>query len=133
MKLSSICSEAWRNILNGSSHCVLAILVLTFLTVGSSSFEILTSANILRQASQYKASGGNIMVLSAEGGVDGQACEHLSELNDVQASGAIRESDQLIASALPDTKIPSYTVTAGFAQVLHAREHMNCAPFVGRC
>lgn len=123
MKLSSICSEAWRNILNGSSHCILAILVLTFLTVGSSSFEILTSANILRQASQYKASGGNIMVLSAEGGVDGQACEHLSELNDVQASGAIRESDQLIASALPDTKIPGYTVTAGFTQVLHAREH----------
>ncbi|MBW3095268.1 hypothetical protein KIH75_07965 [Bifidobacterium sp. 64T4] len=122
MRLSSVCSEAWRSILSGSSHCVLTILALTLLVVGSSSFEISTSSNILHQASQYKASGGNIMVLNAEGGVDGQACERLSELNDVQASGAIKESEQLIASALPDTKIPGYAVTPGFARVLHAKE-----------
>lgn len=123
MRLSSVCSEAWRSILSGSSHCVLAILTLTVLVVGASSFEISASSNILHQANQYKASGGNIMVLNAEGGVNGQSCEDLSKLNDVQASGAIKESEQLIASALPDTKIPGYAVTPGFARVLRAKEH----------
>lgn len=122
MRLSSICSEAWRGILSGSSRCVLAMLSITILVAGSSFFEISTSSGILRQARQYRNAGDNIMVLSATGGVDGQACERLSDLNDVQASGAIRESDQLTASALPDTKIPSYAVTPGFARVLRAKQ-----------
>ena len=63
------------------------------------------------------------MVLNASGGVNGQACERLSNLNGVQASGAIRESDQLMASALPDTKIPSYTVTPSFMHVLRAKQN----------
>lgn len=123
MRLFSICSEAWRSISSGSSRCVLAILSITILITGSSLFEISTSSSILRQARQYRNAGGNIMVLNATGGVDGQACERLSKLNDVQASGAIRESDQLTASALPDTKIPSYAVTPGFARVLHATQN----------
>ncbi|WP_428860558.1 hypothetical protein AB4920_03375 [Bifidobacterium dentium] len=123
MRLFSVCSEAWRSILSGSSRCVLAILSITILVAGSSFFEISTSSDILHQAYQYRNAGGNIMVLNATGGVDGQACERLSNLNDVQASGAIRESDQLLASALPGTKIPSYTVTPSFMHVLRAKQN----------
>lgn len=123
MRLFSVCSEAWRSILSGSSRCVLAILSITILVSGSSFFEISTSSDILHQADQYRNAGGNIMVLNASGGVNGQACERLSNLNGVQASGAIRESDQLMASALPDTKIPSYTVTPSFMHVLRAKQN----------
>ena len=122
MRLSSILSEAWRGIMAGSARFVTIVITLTLLSGGAAAIELRISTEILNTATQYQAIGANILVLGAPDGIDGTSCDNLSDLYDVQASGAIREIDALVVSALPDTQTPRYAITSGFAKVLKAKQ-----------
>lgn len=121
MKFTTVLSEAWRNTISGTA-CFMAVLsALAVLAAAGAVAEFKTSSDILNQAAQYQASGGNVLILNAKDGIDGKSCEQLSSLNSVQASGATRDTVALVVSALPDTQIPSYEVTSGFSKVLQSK------------
>lgn len=118
MKLASIATEAWRNFatapgrslgLGGALGLVLLLLTLA---------DLWNSASLIEAAKRFQNSGGATTVLVAEGGVDGRACDRLTEIPGIRAAGALRKSPDLKIAVLPSTGIPAYDVSPGFSELI---------------
>lgn len=88
-----------------------AVLALALTAAGMGVMDIAAGSTILDQASAYRQSGADILVLNAPDGIDAASCERLTSLTNVQAAGAIRTTDPLTLAALPDTTTPLYQIT----------------------
>lgn len=123
MRLSALLCESRDNIASGTTRAttfgsVLAA-VLSALTIADS----VAIAHHVSAAEDFRRAGGATLVVSAQGRVDGAACQELSTLTDVVAAGALRDStSKVTASALPNAPVPLYEVSSGFASVLSASE-----------
>lgn len=125
MKATSVISEAWRSITSGASRLAPAVLALALTAAGMGVMDIAAGSTILDQASAYRQSGADILVLNAPDGIDAASCEHLTSLTNVQAAGAIRTTDPLTLAALPDTTTPLYQITPGLAKLLDTKQDPN--------
>ena len=114
MGMTGVLGEAWRDVVTGTAHtCALAIC-LACLIVLLVSADWLTIAGIQRQTDEYVASGGSTWVLEYNGHIDGTSCDSLASLEGVEASGAVRQTNErLVFAALPSTGVPVYEVTPG--------------------
>lgn len=90
MKATAVISEAWRSITSGAARLAPAVLALALTAAGMGVMDIAAGSTILDQASAYRQSGADILVLNAPDGIDAASCERLTSLTNVQAAGAIR-------------------------------------------
>lgn len=125
MKATAVISEAWRSITSGAARLTPAVLALALTAAGMGVMDIAAGSTILDQASAYRQSGADILVLNAPDGIDAASCERLTSLTNVQAAGAIRTTDPLTLAALPDTTTPLYQITPGLAKLLDTKQDPN--------
>lgn len=119
MRLASILRESWRNITSGTTRFWLCAGIVFVIGAGSALAEITVIHSLEAEAEQFSRSGAAILVVTAEGHIDGAICDSYTSIAGVQASGAIiRDKQPLNASLLPSSPIPLYRSTPGFAAVV---------------
>lgn len=121
MRAGSIASEAWRNVISGTTRAAVwagLFFVLVTVLAGADSLVV---ARLITAATQYRSSGASTLVVRSIGGIDGRTCEALSEMELVTGSGAVRQDREPIAlEALPGASIPHWEATAGLQSLLTA-------------
>lgn len=94
--------------------------------------EVNTVLDLAKSAEAYQRSGATIRTISAPGAISGEACENLTRISGVRASGALRDRDKTLAlTALPASPVPLYEVTPGLVQVLGIRDVENAGVYLG--
>lgn len=113
-RLAPIIGEALRDIASGTTHALALTILLALLTTVATGSDIISIARIEQQARYYVDSGGTTTILDYPGHIDGQACDRLSRIQGVLASGAIKTTNgKLTPAATPSSTIPSYEITPG--------------------
>ncbi|WP_369961920.1 hypothetical protein [Leifsonia sp. EB34] len=106
------------------SFAVLYAVVVGGLVLGAG----LSSAAAVRDARDFVTAGAAVYAMKAAGRIDGPACDAMSSLANVGASGALRERGDSVSSArLPTTPLTLFTVSPGFAALLPASGDANSA------
>ena len=114
MRLRGVVDEAWRDIVSGTSHAFMLMLILAALVDGLSAADLFSIRSIAQQVDRYIASGASTYVIEFKGGISGEACERLSSVDGVLASGALRsKNDKVTSAVLPSAGIPSLDATTG--------------------
>lgn len=121
MRASGILREAWRNIVTGTARTGLFAALLTVLSAGLVTADLLSVRSITTAAEDYQAAGASVVTIAAVGRIDGTACAALARVPGVRSAGAVRTSDSSItAAALPSSTIPVTEATQGFPDLLNA-------------
>ena len=90
------------------------MLILAALVGGLSAADLFSIRSIAQQVDRYIASGASTYVIEFKGGISGEACERLSSVDGVLASGALRsKNDKVTSAVLPSAGIPSLDATTG--------------------
>lgn len=120
MRLSSIISEAVRNIASGASRTILWFLALAVAGTLFGGFEALTIIGQENTAAARIESAADVTtIVSPVFAIDGAACDRLTEAQGgPSASGAMREGEQITPRSTPGRSIGSYEVTAGMIRLL---------------
>jgi len=118
MRWSTIWSEVWRNIATGT--CLAGLLALGMAIMGAvvTAADTMTIDTILIQVREFRASGGDILKVAAEGQIDPLACDGISQSSTVEASGAFSPAAAMTVLAMPLTPLNAYSATPGFSAVL---------------
>ncbi|GEL95976.1 hypothetical protein [Cellulomonas composti] len=119
MRASSVASEAWRNVLTGTTRAV----TLTILAAGAcgalAAADVAAIVDLSEQATQFRESGAAVHVLSSPAAVSGPRCDALGSLPGVLGAGATRQSaEQPTFLAAPRSGIATVEATVGLAGVL---------------
>ena len=118
MRLGGVIDEAWRDIVSGTSHAFMLMLIVAVLIGGLSAADLFSIRSIAQQVNRYIASGASTYVIEFKGRISGEACERLSSMDGVLASGALRsKNDKVISAILPSAGIPSLDATVGALDV----------------
>ncbi|TPF91861.1 hypothetical protein BW14_11080 [Bifidobacterium sp. UTBIF-68] len=120
MRLSSIVSEAVRNITSGASRTIIWFLALAVASTLFGGFEALTIIGQESTAAARIESAADVTtIVSPVSAIDGAVCDRLTEAQGgPSASGAMRESEQITPRSTPGRSIGSYEVTAGMIRLL---------------
>ncbi len=118
MRLSSVLSEAGRDIRSGTTRFATFALLLAATTGIAGAADVGTVASLTRDASAYVASGAATRTAAREGGIDGAACDALAGHGDVLAAGALRPGPGLALTALPGATLSTFEVTPGLAALI---------------
>lgn len=120
MRLSSIVSEAVRNIASGASRTIVWFLALAVSGTLFGGFEALTIIGQENTAAARIESAADVTtIVSPVSAIDGAACDRLTEAQGgPSASGAMREGEQITPRSTPGRSIGSYEVTAGMIRLL---------------
>jgi hypothetical protein len=119
MRPPEILSEAGRNLATDTSRALTLTLILAAAATALGLADGGAVSRVLAEAAQFRASGASTVVLSAEGGINGAACERLSGIDGIVHAGAVRDAPvELVLAALPGAPVPLKEVTPGFGDVL---------------
>lgn len=120
MRLSSIISEAVRNIASGASRAIIWFLALAVSGTLFGGFEALTIIGQENTAAARIDSAADVTtIVSPVSAIDGATCDRLTEAQGgPSASGAMREGEQITPRSTPGRSIGSYEVTAGMIRLL---------------
>jgi len=111
---SSIASEAWRNVISGTTHAVRYAMLLTLIIATTGMVELLPIIGLIARANEFQQSGGATIVYEARNQIDPMTCDSLISLEGVLAAGALQARETPItALALPAAAIPVFNVTPG--------------------
>lgn len=114
MRLSSVISEAWRNLITGTTHACALALALALSVAILIGADLLTISRIQAQVDEFVASGTSTYTITYAGRIDPVVCESLASVNGVRAAGALRQANAKITLAvLPSTGVPAYEATEG--------------------
>jgi hypothetical protein len=105
MRAASVCSEAWRNIVTGTTRAGLLGLVFVAVVGLISLADVRTVVSVLQGAAQFRAAGAGVRALSAPGAVDGRRCDALSGTGAIDHAGAIRQGDPVRILNMPSSQI----------------------------
>ena len=120
MRLSSIASEAVRNIASGASRTIIWFFALAVAGTLFGGFEALTIIGQENTAAARIESAADVTaIVSPVSAIDGAACDRLTEAQGgPSAAGAMREGEQIAPRSTPGRSIGSYEVTAGMIRLL---------------
>lgn len=119
MKFRHLLGEAFRDTKSGTSRALTLWFMTSLLVGGLVLFEGFAVKSLIEEANAFRSDGAAITTVIAPNGIDGEACEKLSELPGILASGALRKSDAPIEPVLlPRSPIPAFDVTPGLPSVL---------------
>lgn len=118
MSVFSVLGEIWRDILSGVSRaasfavCVFSVVACC---AGVDAMQIIV---LERQVNDFRAAKGDVSLVKLDHGVNGQACADLSQSQQIQASGALRQAEDTVLKVLPSNAITTYEVTDGMLNVV---------------
>lgn len=118
MRLSSVVSEAGRDIRSGTARFATFALLLAGTAGLAGAADVSTVSALTRDAAAYVAAGAATRTAALEGGIDGAACDALTGHGDVLAAGALRPGAGLTLTALPGSTLTTYEVTPGLSALL---------------
>jgi len=119
MKLSAIARETALNLLSGTARWILWSVLLSAFACGFAAIDAHSSTTILADAQAFKAAGANIVVVRAEGMIDGAICDSAAARDGVASSGALRTTDYSLSNkTLPGSSIPTFEATPGLLPLL---------------
>lgn len=122
MRFRALVSEAYRDVVSGTSRTVTLWLALTTILLALTIADTATTDQLLSSARRFQASGAATTTLSAAGAIDGSACDALTAVPGIKAAGALRNVDSTLTLAvLPGTPVPMFEVSTTFVRVLDAR------------
>ena len=118
MRVSSVVSEAMRNLVSGTTRA--AVLAVVFMVaVGTVAMvDVRSMISIVQGAAQYRAAGASVHVLKAEGSIDGRRCDALSSTGVLTHASAMRRSGTLQILNMPASQITVVEATPGIASFL---------------
>ncbi|WP_148286902.1 hypothetical protein [Curtobacterium sp. B18] len=115
MRFEGMLSEAWRNSAAGVTRWLLFVLLGSVAVVSVAAVDAGQAHSISTARESFDAAGGSVVVLAAESGIDGAACDSLRSVPGVVSSGAISPSQSnLELKALPGQPVPVYRVSGSF-------------------
>jgi len=121
MRASAIRREAVRNLRSGTSRAFLLAFMTSVLICAAVLTDGLSLQSAYARAEQFHQSGASITVLSAPNGIDGGACDALSNTPGIRQAGAIRTSpDPVVPAVLASEPIPSNEGSPGFMRLVGA-------------
>lgn len=133
MRLRGVVDEAWRDIVSGTSHAFMLMLILAALVGGLSAADLFSIRSIAQQVDRYIVSGASTYVIEFKGRISGEACERLSSVDGVLASGALRSrNDKVTSAVLPSAGIPSLDATTGALGVFASSTRSSGATLTAR-
>jgi hypothetical protein len=119
MKLTSIASEVWRNTVSGTGRVPL-LASLVAITAGlAAAADVATVHAIQNDARAYISAGASTHYIMAENSIAAAPCEALNEYENVNASGALRESTDVVLDSLGAAPFQAYEVSPGFGDLLN--------------
>jgi len=119
MRASSVVSEAWRNLITGTSRPVLLTIVAVAVLGGLAATDIRTIVGLSVRAMEFRTSGAAVQLLTASAAISGQRCDALASLPGVLGAGATRQADaQATFLTAPRSGITTVEATVGLAGVL---------------
>lgn len=118
MRLSSVLSEAFRNIVSGTSRVLLFAALLATATAALAIADARAVLDVQRSAAEFTAAGASVRLMVAKSTTDGAACERLAGVDGIRAAGALREAAPVVLRAMPANPVPAYAVTPGLIAVL---------------
>lgn len=132
MRMSSIISEALRNLLSGTTRAGLLALAAGLAALALAVVDIATVAALQRQADTFHRSGASVQVLLAEGMVDPVSCDRLGQVPGVHGAGALRQRASITLSAVERNPIPAFDVTPGLRRLLAIPDAAGTGVWVSR-
>jgi hypothetical protein len=121
MRTREALREGWRDVVSGAGAAVVLAAVFAVLIGAAIGLRAAGVADDVRSAHRWVDSGAATVVVTAERRISGQACDGLTEIPSVLASGALRRvEDGVVPSSLPRTTIPTFEVSRGFPAVVRA-------------
>ena len=131
MRLSSIVSEAWRNIVSGTTLMVSFTVLLAVLATLFGGYDAMTVIGLEHDGAERIRAAADVSVL-AGAAVDGEQCDRLStgpvrRISGSTAqtghagfltSGALRQGLQITPLSSPGKDIASYEVTTGLLRLI---------------
>ena len=121
MRARSILSEAYRNVVSGTTRALLLGILLAGITAGLALADVRSILALEGDAADFASSGASVRVLVAHSTTDGAACEQLGEVPGVRSAGALKEADAVVLRTMNANPIPAYAVTPGLIGVLGGR------------
>lgn len=118
MRLGSILSEAWRNILTGTARVAILAGVLAFTAGVTAAADVATVFNINDDARAYISAGGATRYILGEDSISATSCTALRSYQNVTAVGALRAAPDVAIDALGGASFLAYETTPGFAPLL---------------
>lgn len=119
MRLKAIFREVKQDVLTGNARLVGYSLLIAAVITGFGLADMVQINALVKSAEEYQKAGASVSVLSAVGQISGPACDALSSLPGINASGAVREeTEKLTFTVLKASPVPISTVTPGFADLL---------------
>lgn len=111
--------EAVRDVRSGTAWAATFALLFAVIVGGPAIAFAMDRAAAVRAATAFLAAGGATRIETADGRVDGVACDALVDLPNVRAAGAIRRGVIGAQPAtLPRSALPTFAVSPGFAGLL---------------
>jgi hypothetical protein len=121
MRPRSIVSEAYRNVLTGTTRALLLGIVLAAISAGLAIADARSIIGLQRKAADFGSSGASVRVMVARQTTDPAACERLGAVPGIRSAGALREADPVVLRAMIANPIPAYAVTPGLIEQLGGR------------
>lgn len=91
-------------------------------------WDLWSIARVSAAASDFRDSGSSVWITENTDGIDRQTCDGLAELDGINSAGAIATSANTRLSIMPNTPIPTYRVSPGFAKLLLTEEQQQAHP-----
>lgn len=121
MKAASFWREVGRNLATGTTRAVTFGICLALIVGALCIADLGTVRDILHSEREYRASGADVTILTANGRIDGNACDRLVTVPGILAAGAIRDTQtRLSPTVLPDAPIPISEISPGFRHLVDA-------------
>lgn len=114
-----IVSEAMRNLRSGTTRALTFGLICGVLATAALVADALAIDAVQGAAARYLESGAATLVVESPGGVDGARCEGMTDVPNVRAAGAIRQTDApLMPLRTPGVELPTFDATPGAVALL---------------
>lgn len=119
MKFKEIASEAWRNLVTGTSKTLTGIGLLTLVIIAMLGMDGRAIHEVFLSQRTIQNSGAATVIVAAQGQVDGQRCASLNEVQGIKGAFALRSGTQrLPIVTLPDSSPPLFDVAGDIATTL---------------
>lgn len=121
MKREAIYREVRANIRAGTTRAGLLAALFALVLTASAGADLLQIRQLTASAEAWQKAGASTWVMRAEGRIDGGVCRALSNVEGVNAAGALRmadDSSELVLAQLPAAPVPVAEVTPRFERLL---------------
>ncbi len=116
--LAAVVSEAWRNVCTGTTRALTFSIALAATLGVLVWIDVSETAVLSAEMHTYVAAGSSTYTLVSDANIDGAACERLVSSGYVDAAGALRGGGDVRLHILPSNAVNVYEATPGLMRLI---------------